>query len=126
MQIQISDELIKRAEKAANWYFGKDTPENQVISILESWCNNTEFERAREESALNAKIKAAKEIKTAANGIEHTFGIRYMVYLTNGTDMIVYDLMNVGVSGYIAYADPKHKKMVTITQKEMNGWERIK
>lgn len=63
MQIPIPDDLVKRAEKAANWYFGKDTPENQILAILESWCNDAEFARAKEEAALNAKIKAAKEIK---------------------------------------------------------------
>lgn len=63
MQILIPDALVNRAEKAANWYFGKDTPEIQINSILEIWCDNTEFERAKEEAALNAKITAAKEAK---------------------------------------------------------------
>jgi hypothetical protein len=125
MQIQIPDELVTRAEKAANWYFGKDTPECQIVAIIESWCNNTEFERAKETAALNAKIKAAKEIKKEVKGKENTFGKKYKVYLTNGTDIIVYDLKEVQ-SGYIAYADPCHKKEITITHQEMHTREEIK
>lgn len=63
MQIEIPDELVKRATKAANWYLGKDDPQTQICGILAIFCEDKEKLRKIEEAELNQKIKAAKEAK---------------------------------------------------------------
>ena len=45
-----------------------------------------------------------------------------IVFLTNGTDKIVYDLIATG-TGYRAYADEKHKTPIIIKPTEMHAWE---
>lgn len=63
MQIEIPDDLVKRATKAANWYLGKDTPEVQMLGIIAIFCDDKERLRKIEEAELNQRIKAAKEAK---------------------------------------------------------------
>ena len=63
MQIEIPDELVSRATKAANWYLGKDDPQTQICGILAIFCYDKENLRKIEEAELNQRIKAAKEAK---------------------------------------------------------------
>jgi len=73
MQVEIPDDLIKRATKAANWVFGKDTPQTQVIDILTDFCETTELKRQIEEINLKAiqkrilKNKEAKKVQDGTN-----------------------------------------------------------
>lgn len=64
MQVEIPDDLIKRVVKAANWRFGKDTPEIQVGGALAIFCEETETWRKKEEAELNEKIRAMKATGT--------------------------------------------------------------
>ena len=49
---------------------------------------------------------------------------KYKVYLTNGTDKIVYDLVR-GKKNYSAFSDKNLKKKVIITPQEMHIYESI-
>ena len=61
MQIEIPDDLVKRATKAANWFFGKDNPEVQIVDILEAFIVTIDRMRKEEEAELAEKLKEAKK-----------------------------------------------------------------
>jgi hypothetical protein len=135
MQIDIPKDLVNRTVKAANWHFGKDTTEAQIEEVLARFCDQIEHDRAKEEAELNKRIAATKKIIARYNEVvkaNKTLNTRIQdipkceVYLTNGTDRIVYGLYNLGELGYMAFSDPAHKKPAPIVPGLMNIWERIK
>lgn len=60
MEVEIPDDLVKRATKAANWQFGKDSPQTQIIDIITDFCEKTEVQRGIEEAILNARQPQGK------------------------------------------------------------------
>jgi hypothetical protein len=146
MKIEIPDPLVKRATKAANWQFGKDTPENQICEILEVWTDGIERQREKEEAELNARLAASKKIIARYNEIVKATktlnGIpkypiqgwndlrasvpKCKVYLCDGTDRIIYGLFDLGELGYMAFSDPAHKKPTPIVPGLMSTWEETK
>lgn len=133
MQMNISDDIVKRAVKAANWYFGKDTQQAQIEGILADFCYRIEQNRTKEEAELNAKIAATKKIIARyKSSLALSMNIRVdeipkcRVWLTDGTDRIVYGLVNLGELGYMAFSDPAHKKPAPIIPGLMHTWTEAK